>query len=123
MKQRVGEASPARRADQPLSAGNPSRAGKPPWPSGPAGGDGWEPGEGLAVLHGPPTPRRPAPASRATGNLGRSDIYRRKMTVTPRPGTAVQSVSNLAGWEFPFSGLPVEALFQISTAGEACDFT
>lgn len=63
MKQRVGEASPARRADQPLSAGNPSRAGKPPWPSGPAGGDGWEPGEGLAVLHGPPSraaPRQPA---------------------------------------------------------------
>jgi hypothetical protein len=70
------------------------------------------------------SPRRPpTPASRTASNPVRSDIYRVKMTISGCPGTPMQSVSNLAGWEFPYSRLPVEALFQISTAGEACDFT
>lgn len=67
-----------------------------------------------------PSTLGPAPA---TNKPGRADIYRIKMRISGRPGMAKQSVSNLAGWEFPFSGLPVEALFQISIAGEACDFT
>lgn len=70
------------------------------------------------VLRDPLLPSQPC--NRQSGSLR---YLQNKNDNNSCPGTAMQSVSNLAGWEFPFSGLPVEALFQISTAGEACDFT
>lgn len=63
MKQPVGEASPARRADQPPSAGNPSRAGKPPWPRGRLGATAGSPGRGSRFSTARPpraAPRQPA---------------------------------------------------------------
>lgn len=104
----------------------PSPAGKltappaehPALPAGRRGEDArWRAQVGSAPPHALPLPFH------AASNRGRSDIYGVKMTISGCPGTPMQSVSNLAGWEFPCSRPPVEALFQISTAGEACDFT
>lgn len=80
---------------------------------GPAGGSPagvWGPGRGARL----PCPPPPAPG---TGDA-MARLLLRETAVSRGPGTAVQSVSDLAGWEFPFSGLPVGALFQISTAGK-----
>lgn len=75
-----------------------------------AGGPGTGAGEGPRS-----SPAHPQLLQPEMGWLGH---LHRETTVSRGTGTAVQSVSDLAGWEFPFSGLPVGALFQISTAGK-----
>lgn len=65
---------------------------------------------GAAQLPGPPRPA-PGPAPGMEGAGVRSETAESR-------GTAAQSVSDLAGWEFPFSGLPGGELFQISTTGK-----
>lgn len=85
---------------------------QPRWPipsRGPGAG-GPEPGEGPRG-----SPAHPQLLQPEMGWLGH---LHSETTVSRGTGTAVQSVSDLAGWEFPFSGLPVGALFQISTAGK-----